>query len=335
MPGAAIAVVREGKVLSETVLGSASLQLAVPIQRDTKFQLASVTKVFTAIALLKLEQDGALRLEDPVSKYLSGLPSQWENITLRELATHTSGLPDIIASPNKPLTEAELNRPADQALLLAEKQAIEAPPGAQFKYDQTNYLLLMLVIEHVSGQEFRRFVTTHVLEPAMRRTGWGDARLIVDGRTDMYTALYDDRIENGTNLFEYPKYLDAAAGLNSSIADMEQFASLLTSGRLLSRTERERMWEPAKNRNGKLIDIAKDMEIPGIVAPAVGWFYADNSAGRYPRVFMTGGSAVSIVVFPKQELCIISLTNLQAKDDPLPIAETIAKFYFPDIKPLF
>jgi CubicO group peptidase (beta-lactamase class C family) len=169
----------------------------------------------------------------------------------------------------------------------------------------------------------------------MPRTMWGDARSIVGGRSEMYTALYHDGIENGTNLFEYPTYLEAAAGLNSTIADMEQFACLLTTDHLLSRVERERMWQPAKNRNGGVIDIAKDMQLPGVAAPTVGWFYADNSAGRYPRAFMTGGSAVSIVVFPKQALCIVTLTNLQAKDDPLPIAEAIARFYLPELHPIF
>ncbi len=78
----------------EIMYGRANLQLRVPVQRTTKFQLASVAKVFSIVALLKLEQDGKLNVDDPVSKYLSGLPKQWTDIKLRELATRTSGLPD-------------------------------------------------------------------------------------------------------------------------------------------------------------------------------------------------------------------------------------------------
>lgn len=282
-----------------------------------------------------MEQDRKLNLDDPVSKYLSGLPKQWTDVKRRELATHTSGLPDIIASPNRRLSEVELSRSADEALREAATRPVSAPPGSRFQYDQTNYLLLKRVIEHVSGQGFREFVTAHVLNPAMTNTLWGDGRSIVPGRSDMYTALYDNRIENGANLYEYPEYLDAAAGLNTNIVDMAQFAVLLTSGRLLSSSELGRMWEPARDRAGKIIDIAKEMELPGIAAPAAGWFYADNSGGKYPRVFMTGGSAVSILVFPKQRLCVIVLTNLQAKDDPVPIAEGIAKSYLPDLRTMF
>jgi len=77
------------------------------------------------------------------------------------------------------------------------------------------------------------------------------------------------------------------------------------------------------------------MDLTGVAAPTVGWFYADNSGGKYPRVFMAGGSATSILIFPKQNLCIVVLTNLQAKDDPLPVAETVAKEYLPGLKPMF
>ncbi len=335
VPGAAIAVVQDGKVLEEIVNGDANLQLSVPVGRTTLFQLASVTKVFSAVALMKLEQDGKLHLDDTVSKYLTGLPPAWRQVTLRELATHTSGLPDVIANPNQPLSTLELARTEEEALREASSRGIIAPPGSRFQYDQTNYVLLKRIIERVSGQGFREFVISTVLGRDMPQTLWGDARTIIAGRADMYTALNNDRIENATNLYTYPGYLDAAAGLNSNIADMERFAVLLTAGKLLAASTLERMWEPARNHAGTIVDIAKDMEITGVVAPAVGWFYADNSKGKYPRVFLTGGSATSVLAFPKQRLCIVVLTNLQAKDDPLPIAEGIAKFYLPGLEKMF
>lgn len=335
VPGAAIAVIRDGKVVKEVLSGSANLQLGVPIARTTVFQLASVTKIFTAVALMRLEQDGKLRLDDPVSKYLSDLPAAWSTVTLREMATHTSGLPDVIADPNQPLSKAELARTDEEALRFAATREITAPAGSRFQYDQTNYVLLKRVIEKVSGESFRASVTSRVLGTAMPRTSWGDARAIIPGRADMYTELNHDRVENGANLYQYPDYLDAAAGLNSNLVDMEMFGTRLTGGELLNPTELAEMWKPAKTRAGVLVDISKDMEITGEVAPAAGWFYADNSKGEYPRVFMTGGSAVSVVAFPKQRLCIVVLTNLQAKDDPLPIAEGVAKFYLPDLKPMF
>lgn len=212
VPGAAIAAVKDGTVLKEIIYGDATLQLRVPVKRTTTFQLASVTRVFTAAALMKLEADGRVNLDDPVSKYLTGLPKEWANVNVRELATHTSGLPDLIASPNKPLTDEELNRTAEEALKFAESREIVAPPGARFQYDQTNYLLLQRIIERISGQGLREFVTTSVMHSSMPETVWGDARVMIPDRSDMYTELYHDRIENGANLFVYPEYFDAAAG---------------------------------------------------------------------------------------------------------------------------
>ena len=335
VPGAAIAVIRDGKVLKEFVYGEASLQLSVPVQQDTIFQLASVTKIFTTMTLLKLEQAGKLNLDDKVALYIPDLPQAWQATTLRHLATHTSGLPDIIASPDRPLSDVELGRSAEDALKYAESMPAVSSPGTQFKYDQTNYLLLLRVIEHVCGASFEDCVRAQILNPAgMKDTVWGDARQIVPRRSEMYTALHGDRIENGANLFTYPQYLDAAAGMNSDIVDMEKLGIALTSGSVLSAAEAERMWEPANTPNGKVLDISKEMEITGVVAPAAGWFFADNSGGKYPRVFMAGGSAVSILVLPKQHICVVVLTNLQDKDDPLPIAEGLVKHYLSDFTPM-
>lgn len=335
VPGAAIAVIKEGKVVEEITFGNANLQLNVPVTRMTVFQLASVTKVFTAAALMLLEKDGKLRMDDAVSKYLPGLPLSWSNVTLREMASHTSGLPDVIEDPNKPLSDDELRRSTGEALKFASSHPVAGLPGARFQYDQTNYVLLKEVVERISGQDFRSFVSSRILGAEMPHTLWGDGRAIVRGRADMYTELHENRLENGSNLYQYPDYLESAAGLNSNIVDMEAFGAKLTTGSLLTPAEFADMWKPATNRAGTPIDLSKDMEITGQVGPASGWFYADNSHGQYPRVFMTGGSATSIVVFPKQQLCIVVLTNLQAKDDPLPIAEGIAKFYLPGLKPMF
>jgi CubicO group peptidase (beta-lactamase class C family) len=334
VPGAAIAVVKDGQVMNEVLFGYADVQLAVPVQRNTEFQLASVTKVFTTLALMQLQQEGKLRLGDPVSNYVAGLPTAWNGVTLLELANHTSGLPDVIANPNAPLSAEELGRSSSDALQFAERQPPVAAPATQFRYDQTNYLLLQKVVEKASGQNFRAFIAEHVCR-GMPATRWGDAREIVIGRASQYTALFNDRIANGTNLYTYPDYLTAAAGLNSNIIDMEYLAASLTTNRLLSFDSLDSMWAPAHNPIGKIIDISKAMDITGVVAPAAGWFYADNSGGEFPRVFMTGGSACSIVVFPKQHLSVVVLTNLQAKDDPLSITESIAKLYFPELKPMF
>lgn len=334
VPGAALAVVKDGRVVKEVLYGSASIQLGVPVQRTTRFQLASVTKVFSSLALLLLEQDGALSLDDEVSRYWTDLPLSWRHITLRELASHTSGLPDVIASPDIPLSDSELALSEEDALKQAATHAISGPAGIKYEYNQTNYLLLKRVIERVSHDSFRHFLLTRVLRAGSFAMPWGDARTIVAHRSDMYTALHADTIENGGDLYRYPRYLEGAAGLNATIAEMEGFGVALTNGSLLNSKELRALAQPVPRRDGGAIDLGPEFKLDGALSPSVGMLYADNSSGRFPRLFMTGGSSTSIMFFPKQKLFVAVLTNLQAKDDPLGIAEGVAQSYIPGLTPM-
>ena len=333
-PGAAVAVVQGGKVLEEVLYGSASLQLGVPVHRHTQFQLASVTKTFTGLALLLLEQQGILSLADPVGNYLTGLPAAWKDVSLRELVGHTSGLPDVIESPDRPLSSAELGRTEDEALQFAESQPIRAAPGEQYEYNQTNYVLLKQVIEHVTRTSLHQFLVSHLV-PRTSGWAWGDCRTIVPLRTEMYRLRHDNYTENAGQLYTYPRYLEAAAGLNASISDMEAFGAALTSGKLLSGSELHRLEEPIRTRDGHRVDMGQDSHFEGLLAPSIGFDFADNSDGRFPRVFMAGGSAVVVMFFPRQSLFVAVLTNLQTTEDPIEIAEGVARFYIGSLVPMF
>ncbi|HZT01035.1 MAG TPA: serine hydrolase domain-containing protein [Steroidobacteraceae bacterium] len=334
-PGAAVAVIRAGRVIDEVVYGSASLQLRVPVRRDTQFQLASVTKVFTGLALLVLEQNRQVSLDDPVSKYLTDLPESWRDVSLRELAAHTSGLPDVIESPNRPLSSAELARTEDQAIQFAAAKPARAAPGEKFIYDQTNYVLLKRVIEQVTHMSFQRFLITRILPRTSSAWLWGDCRAIVPLRTEMYKLGSGDVTENAGQLYLYPPYLEAAAGLNASIAQLEKFGVALTRGAILSSRELRRLEEPIRTRRGRAVDMGLDPSLRGMVAPSIGFIFADNSGGKLPRVLMTGGSAVVAMYFPKQQLLVVVLTNLQTHGDPIELAEGTARFYIHALVPIF
>ncbi|HWA02131.1 MAG TPA: serine hydrolase domain-containing protein [Rhizomicrobium sp.] len=334
VPGAAIAVVKDGRVAREKVAGSAELELGVPVTAATLFQLASITKLFTGVALGRLEQEGKLDLDEPVGRYLSGLPESWNGATLRELAAHISGLPDLVSDPDRPLSDEELGRSADEALAIAAKKPLPSAPGTGFLYDQTGYLLLSRVIEKVSGRPFRDAVRELVLVPAgMRRTDWADARRIVAGRAAMYSSFGRKQVENAL-LFTYGSYFDAAAGLNTDIGDMEKFAAALETGVLLTPRERQRLWGPTRFRDGKTADIAQTMGASGVLSPNVGGFYAAEPKGKHPREWMEGGATASFFYYPRENLAVIVLTNLQGAR-PGGLAEKIAGLYIPGLEPVF
>jgi CubicO group peptidase (beta-lactamase class C family) len=208
-------------------------------------------------------------------------------------------------------------------------------PGTKYEYNQTNYILLKRVIERVSHTPLRHFLCTRVFRSGPTAMPWGDSRTIIARRSEMYTALHGDTIENGGDLYQYPSYLEGAAGLNATVVEMERLGIALTDGSLLDSKELRALAQPVRQRDGSPIDLGLELKLDGELSPSLGMLYADNSSGSFPRLFMTGGSSTSIMFFPKQGLFIVVLTNLQAKDDPIGIAEGVAHFYIPSLTPMF
>jgi CubicO group peptidase (beta-lactamase class C family) len=341
IPGIAIVVVRSGRVVKEGAYGQADVELDVPLKESTVFQIASTTKIFTGVALGKLEQEKMLSLDDAVGLYLPDLPAGWKGITLKQMAAHVSGLPDIIESPNAPLSAAFLRRSEHESIVYAESQPLQGKPGEKFNYDQTNFVLLRAVIEKVSRMPFEEFVDKSVFEPLdMKSTTWGDARAIVHGRANLYstvgayTYLPEGTLSNSNNPYVYPAYMSSAAGLNTSVEDLGKFAVALAEGKLLAAPELERIWAPARHPDGTIVDIAKEFEIEGTLSPAIGWFRLERPGGGHASVFMEGGSSTAFMYFPDDKLAVAVLTNLQGAD-PVTIAEGIAALYIPDLKKVF
>lgn len=330
VPGAAVAIVHNGKVVKEVVIGTSSLQLLTPVTARTMFQIASVTKIFTGLALAVLAQQHKLSFDDPVGRFLPALPVTWQSITLRQLAAHIAGLPDMIEDPDRPMTDAELRRTRDQALALVTARPVVAPAGVKFAYDQTSYFLLASVIEAITRRPFTDAVNDLVFAPArMTETRWADARAVVRGRTDMYSVLGRSEIENAL-LYTYPPYLAAAAGINTSIRDFEQLAIALERGHFIDKPTLSDAWRPTRDVNGAVVDLARDLGATGTISPDVGGFLVVGEDGAHPREWMDGGLASSFLYFPEDRLAIIVLTNLQGAPTRA-LAEQLARFYLRDI----
>lgn len=186
IPGLSLAVIRNGRVVKEAAYGKASLELNVPVTPDTSFPLASMTKIFTATAIMQLVEEGKISLDEPVSQILSELPTPWSAITIRHCLSHTSGLPDVLTDDVNATT---VSGDRDTALAEVAKQPLK-PAGAASVYNQTGYVLLGMIIEKVSGMSYETFVQSRVLNPAgMKTARFGDAWAIIPGQADLYTNL--------------------------------------------------------------------------------------------------------------------------------------------------
>src|SRR5208337_463999 len=151
LPGVVLVVLRDGKVIKQQSYGLANIELSVPTSKDSVFPLASVTKVFTATAVYLLVQEGKLRLGDKVAQLLPGLPNAWDEITVLNCLSHTSGIADILpgspaaAPPNWIAASSQ-----EEALKKVSAVPLVYPPGEKSIYNQTEFLLLKMIVEKVS-----------------------------------------------------------------------------------------------------------------------------------------------------------------------------------------
>lgn len=185
-PGFAVLVRKGNDVLSRGGYGMANMELAVPMQADMKFRIASQTKQFTAVAVLQLVQVGKLKLTDTVGSILKDYPAVGRDLTVHQLLTHTAGLKNLSRLP-----EFRENKPKDASLAdmvaLFSALPLEFKPGTQFRYSNSNYVLLTAIIEAVSKQSYADYLQQHVFSPlGMAHSGYDSASTILPKRASGY-----------------------------------------------------------------------------------------------------------------------------------------------------
>lgn len=306
IPGAVIIVLHNGIIEEQRAYGLASIEFNVPMKAEDVFPIASITKLFTATAVFELVQDGRIRLDDRITTLLPGLPNLWKDITILHCLSHTSGLPDLYEGTHMlPIAFT----PAEAIQKLAVKP-LAFKPGEKTKYNQTEFLLLRMVIERVSGQPFQEFMANRVFQPlGMKTAQFADARDIIPRKVTLYGRLTPDASRrefeerNGVPApsdhpkwivsYLYPDSVKAAAGLVMSPLDLARFDAALTAKTLLSARTLEMMWAPAKLLNGEIGDFTAGWERWGQgVSTIVG--HAGGSGVEYVR---TIDGQYSVIVF--------------------------------------
>jgi CubicO group peptidase (beta-lactamase class C family) len=312
IPGLAVAVVKEGRVVKMQAYGMANLEWQQPVDVDTAFQLASSTKPLTGILLMRLVEQGQLSLDESITHYLPDAPATWRPITLRHLAGHASGIPDDIDVPAG-ASLAEYVRAAGQ-------RALVHPPGARADYGIAGYIVLRHIIERVGGGDFKQLLRLHVLDPlAMSSTAFDGASVQGDIRTaDLVprrAGIYEwdqDRQRNFSFLFGERGY--AAGGLLSSARDLSRLLVALDGVTLLKREFRDQMWQPMTLGDGRANSFA------------VGWAISDVDGRR--GVGHSGGPALSdLLLLPEQRLGVVVLANAERMYPYL--ARGVAALYLP------
>lgn len=325
IPGLQIAIVQDGKIVLSKSYGLAYIQDSIPVKNNTIFPINSNTKVFTAVAIMQLVEQGKVELNASINKYLDDLPPLWQKVTVEQLLTHISGLPDIlkfIDSFNKNTGSLKTENDIWEKL---KTTSLDFDTGSQFSYNQTNYYLLDKIIEKQSGKSFQKFLEEKQFKVAgLKHTLFGDSRDIIPHYAPTYKyrnfldgkKLTRDKLIN--DYYVFPDFSYATAGLNSTAEDIANWIITLQNKKLLQNDSTlNLMWSPINFNNGKPTNWTR------------GWGIA-KLRKKHKAVGMSGGGRSAFLVYPDDKLAVIVLTNLGGSN-PEDFLEEIAGVYNPEI----
>lgn len=271
-------VARNGQPVVSRGYGMANIELNVPNTPQTVFRLGSVTKQFTGMAIVLLQERGKLSVSDPICKYLSDCPQAWQPITIRNLLTHTAGIPnytefpDFIKNAAVETTTAELtNRFRDKPLQFA--------LGEKFAYSNSGYYLLGTIIERASGKSYADFLQENIFAPlGMKQTGYDNPVRIIKNRAAGYARTSDGFI-NAAPISMSTAY--SAGALYSTVEDLLLWDQALYTEKLVSRKSLDEAFTPFKDNYGYGWTIGKRFDRQ-VIAHGGGIFGFSTYIARYP-----------------------------------------------------
>lgn len=303
VPGASLLVVRDGETLVQRSYGLADLESGRRAAATTNYRLASVTKQFTAAAVLLLAEDGRLDLDDKLRRWLPSLPAVAERITLRQLLTHRSGLVDyedvMAADTTIPLRDADVLR------LLESQATTYFEPGSDYRYSNSGYSLLALVVERASGESFPSFLRRRIFLPL----GMEHTLAFVEGGPEVTDRAYGYSLLDGRWTRTDQSMTSAVlgdGGIYSSIEDLARWDAALYDERLLSNASRRlafTAWTPTDDER---------------VDYGFGWRITGDKLWHSGE---TIGFRNVIIRYPHQRLLVVLLSN---RNDPEPYATALA-----------
>ncbi len=246
-PGVAALVAREGRVLYRKGIGMANLELGVSIEPHMVFRLGSITKQFTAVALLMLMEDGKLSLDDDITAFLPDYPTHGHRITVEHLLTHTSGIKSYTSMPTwPPLWRTDMT--LGELIDFFKDQPMDFAPGERWLYNNSAYVLLGAIIEKASGLPYEKFLDRRIFEPlGMAHSSYDHTAQIVPGRVAGYQKGADG-IENAPYLSMTQPH--AAGALLSTVDDLLTWDEALYTERLVTQETLRRAFTPATLNDG-------------------------------------------------------------------------------------
>ncbi len=313
-PGCALAVVDHGRVVLARGYGFADLGRRLPITPRTRFDIASTSKQFTAASVLLLAARGRLSLDDDVRQYVPELPRHDTAITLNHLLHHTSGLPnyvDLLAASGKRYEEVTTDDDALAALAAAPQ--LQFPPGTAFRYNDSGYFLLSLVVKRVTGRSLREFAADNLFAPL----GMTDTRIVDDLTREVPGRAVPYEREDGGGFRPLSSAWEQTGdgGVNSTVLDLAKWDASFYTGAVGGQALIAAMTTPGNLANGSPL-------------PYGGGLFLDRFRGhrrvRHPGSWR--GFCSELMRLPGRQLSVITLCNV-GDADPATLSEQVAGLY--------
>jgi D-alanyl-D-alanine carboxypeptidase len=290
-PGAYAIVAVGDQIVFSKGYGQANVELHVPFQADSVVRIASLTKQFTAVAVLLLMQEGKLTLDEPLCQVWTQSPAIWCAITMRQLLGHTSGITGDFAPI---MAQAKTDLTVDQLLALYTDRPLLSPPGSAWRYSNVNYWILVKVIEIKCGAPYADFVARRVLVPQMTRTRYGSHDAIIAGRAAGYEAGPDGAWLNARYFSTTLGY--SAGGFLSTPGDMAIWYAALGRGEILSHDSIALALTPTKTNDGKSTSYGLGWYITDIAGERVA-HHGGSTLGFHDYVYWAPSRGVFVGVF--------------------------------------
>jgi CubicO group peptidase (beta-lactamase class C family) len=317
IPGLALLVVRDGKIVKQQGYGLSNVELQTPVKPETLFQSGSMGKQFTATAVMMLVEQGKVGLDDPLTKYFPDAPAQWNTVKVRQLLSHTGGFGDY---PDK--FDFRKDYTEDELLKIVEGIPLAYAPGTKWSYSNLGYLTLGVLIHQVTGQFYGDFLQERVFKPlGMSTTRVMSEEDIIQNRSAGY-RLVKGQLKNQE--WVSPTLNTTADGsLYFSIVDLAKWDAALTARKLLKPESFDLMWTPMKLSDGK----------PNKDGYGFGWFIHDVHGHRViEHEGAWQGFTTNISRYVDDKMTIVVLTNLAAAA-PDDITHHVAGLYVNALEP--
>ncbi|WP_426278044.1 serine hydrolase [Chryseobacterium sp. S-02] len=289
IPGLALGIVKDGKIIFEQYYGTESLEDAKKVGPSSMFRIYSTSKLITNVGVFQLIEQGKLSLEDNVSKYVDNLPKDWQHIKVKNLLTHSSGIPDFIAFSDI-LPEDSSSKTVERL----SKEKMNFTTGNEFRYNQTNYMLLSMIIEKITGQSFEDFILNNQFSTVRNQVVYSSNALEkIPNRIIKYNYSSETKkYQKSTDVEGKKAY--PGNGLAITLPAFINWSNHLSKNDLLNQKTKEMMWQPFEYGNKR--DVF-----------AYGWEI--NTTNTIPSYGFSGGNVSAYRVFPQNNMTIIMMSN--------------------------